>query len=272
MSEIQTKQAMTEANVSIPSNLIETMQRAAFEQPRNEAMASQNANNELEVVPGLASKAYYSIPYNLGKTNETRVEGVSIRGAQALSRFWKNNITSGRFVEEDNSFIYVEGIYYDIENNIIKIQPQKVSKFYTPRGSNARLPLDATMLRNATHSGISKAIRNAVLHGIPEWVKEGYFNKAKELILKPKAVKGQVVKSIQERIVEGKKRIMKDFNVTEEEMSRFIEDDMGSCEDDNSLLVNLIGIYQALKDGEASVDKVFNRGKNKGIQEPQEKK
>lgn len=256
-------------SVGIPANTIETVSDLSARNPRNITTVQRKVNEELEVVPGLAKKVYYSIPYNQGKKNETNVEGISIWGANCLMRNWKNMVTQGRFAGEDDSYIYVDGLCYDAENNILKSQQLRVAKYYTPKGSNQRMLFDTTMLRNATHAGISKAIRNAIIHILPEWYKAGFFAKAKELILKPKA--GAPVLSIQDRITKGRLLIMKDFTVTEDEMNEYL---MGkdSIEDDKQLLIDIIGLYNGLKSKEYSVNSVFRSRLEKKISEPTEKK
>ena len=88
------------------------------------------------------------------------------------------------------------------------------------------------------------------------------------MVIAPKA--GAPVKSIQERIVDGKNAIMRDFQITPEEMAEYMLNKHDGS-DDGSVLAHLIGLYGGLKSGEYTAHSVF-RKKEKGIQEPGEKK
>jgi hypothetical protein len=260
-------------NLNVPSGILKQMQEQAQKYPRDISLVMKNASAELSIVPGLAARSYYSIPYNQGKSNETRVEGPSIKAAMTLLRNWGNAIDGGRVSSEDKSNFYCEGMFFDLQTNRFSMRPIRVSKFYKPKGSQGLVPRDGDLLYNAVQAGISKAIRNVILANLPDWLVQQYFNAAKQIVLNPPKEMGKIVKSIQERVMDGKNAIMKKFGVTSEEMELYLTDNADSIEDDAALLIHLQGLFNSLKDGEYSVDKVFRPNqKSKGdIIMPQER-
>jgi len=240
---------------NIPSNLIVTMQNFAVAHPRDVKQVMEDAIDELEIVPELAENAYYSIPYNKGKANEKMVEGLSIKGAICLSNNWGNNWSDGRIVLEESRYVIVQGIFFDIQRNITNAVEVRVSKF--AKG----MLLDPTMMRNAIMAGISKARRNAIILTLPEWIKSKYFARAKELVIQPSPRSGQKVKSLQERISDGKMAIMRDFKITDAEMKYYLENNADTVADDGAMLLNLKGIYTALKESPEVINELFGRTK-----------
>lgn len=233
---------------AISVGLAEVVRVGAIQNPRNEAMAQEKAIQELELVPELANRSYYAIPYNQGKKNEKMVMGLTIGAMMSLTRHWKHIITAGKFSSEDDDSVYVDGLCLDVQDNILRVLPYKVSKFYTPHGTARSSPLDQTMLRNASHAGISKAIRNASERVLPEWYRQSYFEAAKQLVIRPKA-KGQVTKSIQERVSDGRKLIISKFKITPKELEWHLTNHADSLPGDDEILVHITGLYNTLQGG-----------------------
>lgn len=254
-----------QSQVSVPANLLVTMQNFAVAHPRDFDRVIKNAIDELELVPQLAERAYYAIPYNKGKPNEKIVDGLSIKAAMCLARHWKNSWNDGRIVLEESQFVIVQGIFFDLENNLTTAVEVRVSKF--AKG----MLLDPTMFRNSIMAGISKARRNAILGTLPEWLKDKYFARAKELVIQPSPRSGQKVKSLQERVSEGKLAIMRDFKITESEMKYYMDNNADSISDDSSLLLNLKGLYTGLKENPEAINELFGRATKKSASMPQAK-
>lgn len=244
--------------VTVPANLLVTMQNFALSNPRDYEQVQKDSFDELELVPELAEKAYYSIKYNLGKSNEKAVEGISIKGAMCLAGHWGNCWSDGRIMLEEKSYLIVQGIFFDIQRNITNASEVRVSKFYKPRGGQGSLLMDPTMLRNAILAGISKARRNAVLLTLPEWLKSKYFDRAKELVITPSPRTGKKVISIQERITLGKEAIIKAFKVTPDELNKYLAENLDAA-DDATVLLNLKSLYTLLKDEPEEINNVFGR-------------
>ena len=235
--------------------------------PRDIDDSTKRALIELETVPELASKAYYSIPYK-EDGGRRMVEGLSIKAAMALARWFGNIASDARVIGEDKSSYYVRGAAIDLETNFSNATEVRVSKYYKPRGSEGVIPWPSDMMRNQVLAGMSKAKRNAVLQVIPEYVKDAYFNRAKELVITPKHT-GKQIESLQVRIMNGKMAIMKTFGIKPKELDDYL-DEMFSGMDDGSYFANLTGLYNAMKDGQFKADDI-RKGKRAPFM-PQERK
>jgi hypothetical protein len=244
-------------SLNLTGGVLETMMEKAARFPRDLKRVQAAAFAELEIVPELAARSYYSIPYNVGRKNETRVEGPSIKAAMTLCRNWGNAFNDGRVTDEDKSNIYVQGIFFDIESNLVTIRPIKVSKFYKPAGGQGVVPRNADLLYNAVQAGISKAIRNAILASLPDWLVSGYFQRAKELVVNPPKRGSAPVISLEDRILKGKQLICREFKVTPEEMETYLTENADCYEDNGSLLIHLQGLFNSLRDGQSNVAEVF---------------
>ncbi len=244
-------------HLNMSADVMDMLMERARRWPRNLEQVQKRAQDELLVVPDLAARSYYSIPYNQGKQNETLVEGPSIKAAMTLCRNWGNAFNQGRMASEDKSNVMCQGIFIDLETGLLTLREIKVSKFYKPRGGQGVVPRNADMMYNASQAGISKAARNAILASLPDWLVFSYFQKAKQIVVNPPASIGKPVDSLQERIRKAKAAICKFFKVTPEEMEAYLMDSADSIEDESGLLVHLQGLYNSLKDGVARTDEVF---------------
>jgi len=243
------------------SKILEVMMDRAVRYPRDEYGALSRAIQELEKVPGLAEDAYYSIPYENNDTGKkVPVEGLTIGSSMALLRFWGNAVSGGRITFEDDNGWELEGFAYDLENNILIQKPFRVSKFYKPRRSQGVIPILPDRRDKVLQAGVSKVQRNATLAIIPNWAKEAYFAKAKQLVLNPPKVHGKPEKSLQEKLIDVKNAFRKNWNVTDDEMKDYVAG-LGDVETDEALLVHLIGLGKAIKDGQMKADSVFGRVK-----------
>lgn len=255
------KASDTPQSLSMSADVLDMLMSRARQFPRNLKLVQERAQQELEVVPELAARSYYSIPYNQGKQNETLVEGPSIKAAMTLARNWGNCFNQGRLQDEDKSNVLTQGIFIDLETGLLTLREIKVSKFYKPRGQQGVIPRNADALYNAVQAGISKAVRNATLASLPDFLVWSYFQRAKEIVVHPPESIGKPVASLQERIVKAKQFICKTFQVTAEEMESYLTDNGDMIEDDAGLLVHLQGLYNSLKDGNARAADVFRPGK-----------
>lgn len=250
------------ASLSISGNLLDVMLDVATRHPRSLQLALDKTKEEIAIVPELAKRCYYSIPFNDRESDSKKmVEGPSIKLANIVARHFKNCIVSGRIVEEDATRVKVEGLCYDLENNVLRTAPISVSKTYKPKGQKGGVSFFPTdQLNRQVQAGISKGARNAVFNVVPVWLVDECFQYAKHLVLNPPMPKGSAkpVKSVQERIVDARKLFKKDYKVTDAEMDQYLMDHCGGL-DDGSILTHLVGLDTALQEGHAKADVVFGR-------------
>jgi hypothetical protein len=243
----------------------DTMQRIALQRPRDEARVLEGAIKELDIVPALSERIYYSIPYknHVQGCSDRRncncpqdyVRGVSIRGAENLVRRWGNASVTCRVVDETEEAVHLEGVFLDLETNVRMASPRKVSKFKTWKGRRQALYDD--QLSQAVAAESSKAMRNAILNGLPDWLVESYYQRARSIAVE--AIKEP--RGGQDNLTPGERVVMAfaEFGVTSEQVEDVIGKPIAEFTDDD--LANLRGLYSAVRDGEKRVEEVFPEAK-----------
>lgn len=226
-------------------------QAIALVHKRNEDVILEKVSKELEDSPAFAKKAFYSIPYqNRAEGTVSNVEGVSIGGSMAIARRWGNCATAGRVLEEKDDRVICEGVFMDYEVNVRYCRTVAVSRFFVPKGSHERKPLPEKMMQLAIASGLSKAIRNAVLSGVPDGLKIQVLDLAKKIA--SQGTKKIPSKSLKDRF----KDLMDGFEaqgVNPEQIRAYIGKD-AIAEADYS---KLLGALNALEDGMAKKEDIF---------------
>lgn len=234
----------------------ETMMAVAVQRPRDERRILKAALDELDIVPALATRCFYSIPYveNKGRDNERTVyvSGASINSARNLLRRWGNASTAALIESEDDEKVVLAGVFVDMETNVRFKRPFAVTKWQHRRGGGAyRLSNERLMM--AIQAGASKAERNAILAGLPDWLVQSYYDKARAIAAKD-AKDGGTVSKITTTFLA--------FGVTREMLERLIGKHLDKL--DENALVHLRGLANALRDGEKDVDEVFGVGTPSG--------
>lgn len=174
----------------------ENDQMAAFAlaHPRNEAEIKERALANLSADPDAAASAYYSIPYKehtraegcTGQSDDPcpikeEVEGIGIEGARELARLWRNNASRVYVTDEDDEWVWLSGVFTDLETNTRTEVPLGVSKFGTRRGGGV-YTLNPQRLAMAVSAGVSKVARNAIVQALPRHLSRAYYERAKEII------------------------------------------------------------------------------------------
>jgi len=259
------------ASLSLSGNLLDVMLDVARRSPRNLEIVLANAKQEIAIVPELAKRCYYSIPFtDRDSDSKKMVEGPSIKLANIVARLFKNMVVSGRIVEEDPTRIKVEGLCFDLENNVLRTAPISVSKTYVKKNKGGIGFWPADQLNRQVQAGISKGVRNAVFNVVPVWLVDQCYQYAKHLVLNPPTKQGVVVKSVQQRIEDAKTLFKKDYKVTDAEISKLILEHFEG-QDDNTVLAGLIGLDTALQENQTTVDAAFGRTSTTNSGMPEEK-
>ena len=246
-------------SITLQADIIALLLDRAMRYPRDIAEVWDNLVGELGKVPRLAEECYYSIPFDAGSAKESRVEGLTIGAALSIARHLGNCYEGSRYITEDDSHIVVEGFFMDFETGKISTTQIKGSKFYKPKGGNGLVRRTADEIYRLGISIQSKARRNIILHNTPIWIKEQYFDMAKQLILNPPKGSVAATKSIQERISDAKKVFLTTYKVEPAAMEKYIEDNLGSLDSNEKVLVHLKGLFNTFKENPAEVSKVFGK-------------
>lgn len=258
-----------ESRLATPASLpmSEIQLRIARDNPRDEEAVVKRVDRELMAHPMYADDLIYSIPYKDNRKGLINfVEGPSIRAAEHLWSRWGNCTVAARVADDRGSKIMVQGLFFDYETGLLNLSDLEVPKMGMTR-QGGTYPLREDDLRKKVAATESKVKRNAFLGSLPVWIKDGYVNTCFKLIL------GTSKNPIPERIAAAGKFFVDKFKVTPESVAELIEkvhDSYPGITDD-ALLRYMIGLKNALKDGNADVEFVFGEEK-KPVTMPQAKK
>lgn len=191
--------------------------------------------------------------YSLPRGNKT-ITGASVHLAKILAQNWGNLRVEAKVVAIDQKHITSQAVAFDLENNLaIKVEVKRsICDKYGKRFSDDMV----TMTGNAANS---IALRNAVLSVIPKAIVDKVYNEAK------KTITGDI--SDKTKLMAKRKQVMDGFRevygVSEAEVLKVIgKASVEHIDSDN--LVTLIGLAQAIKDGDTSVEDAF-RNKSKDL-------
>jgi len=232
----------------------ETQQAIAIQRPRDEEKVLARALADLERSPEFAASAFWERP--VGKDDEgkqTDAKGLSIRAAESLVRLWGNIAAGGRVFLENEDRIVITGKAIDYETNAAIERPFVVSKSAWSKKTQAVVRLREDRLAIAMQAGVSKAIRNASLALLPTWLKEAYFKKAISIATGGGKPAGKKAKPIADRIEQMVAKFG-EKGVKAETLFAYlgVQD-----EPTDQQLAKAIGVYNAIEEGEATVEEIF---------------
>src|SRR5262249_24603151 len=93
---------------------------------------------------------------------------------------WGNCSATARILNEDEQSVDVEGVMIDFETSVRFTRPIRVSKWQRAHGRMVRL--DGKRLEAAIAAGGSKAMRNAILTGLPAYLVAVNDKRAREIV------------------------------------------------------------------------------------------
>lgn len=230
----------------------DSMLQMATQRPRNEQKVLQGALGELGLVPEEAKEAFYTIPYRErqdgGGFRVVNVQGPSIGAAMALARRWGNCSATSRITNEDKEGFDIEGVFIDLESNFRVSKPFRVGKWNKAKGGGI-YQLDPQRLLMAVQAGASKALRNAVISGLPKYLVSAYYNKAREI------AGGHPDAKADPKRVEALLKAFERLKVTKEKLERYAERPVADWTGEE--IANLRGVWNVLNDKQATVEELF---------------
>jgi hypothetical protein len=132
--------------------------------PRSVAAFVRESRELVTLDEDTAESCIYSLPR--GKNNDGTkkfLTGPSARFAEIICHSWGNNRAGGRVVEVGKDTVTAQGVFHDLEKNtqITKEVSRGILDSYGKR-------YKADMVNVTGNAGISIALRNAILAGIPQ--------------------------------------------------------------------------------------------------------
>lgn len=118
-----------------------------------------------------AAECIYQLPRD-GK----KIIGPSVRFAEIVAQSWGNCRVAARITNEGKTHLEATGVYHDLETNmaIARSVPVRITKANGQRYGD-------DMVGTASAAGTSKALRNAILAGVPKGVWRSAFAKVQEV-------------------------------------------------------------------------------------------
>jgi hypothetical protein len=229
--------------------VIDTQIATAKAYPRNMKRAVENSVFIVTLDEETASTCSYSLP-RAGKV----ITGPTVHLAKIIAQNWGNLRVEAKVVSIDKTTLTSQAIAFDLENNLaIKVEVKRSIMTKTGRMNDDMI----TVTGNAANA---IAMRNAILNVIPRGVVDKIYNEAKNKIT------GDL--SNDTKLSLKRKKVFDGFKTTYDVSELEVLSAIGKAaiehvtQDD---LVVLIGIGQAIKDGDTTVDLAFRPKKTNAL-------
>ena len=213
--------------------------------PRNIKRAIENSIAIVTMDKETAETCNYALPRG-GKI----IQGPSVHLAKILAQNWGNLRIESKVVDIDAKHVTSQAVAFDLENNLaIKVEVKR--SIMTNKGRQSD-----DMITVTGNAGNSIALRNAVLSVIPRAIVDKVYKEAKAKITGDVSDKTKLI-ARRKQVFDG---IKDSYSLTEAEILSVI----GKASIDHVLpddLVVLIGIGQAIKDGDTTVNQAFRKAK-----------
>lgn len=214
--------------------------------PRNLKRSVENAIAIVTMDEDTAKTCTYSVPRG-GKA----ITGASVHMAKILAQVWGNMRIEARVVMIEDRQITSEAVCFDLETNLA-IKAQVKRSIMTKSGR-----MNDDMITVTGNAANAIALRNAILSVIPRAVVDKVYKAAMQRIT------GDI--SDATKLIAKRKQVIdaliQTYSVTEKEVLAAIGkqaiEHIGADE-----LVVLIGIGQAIKDGDTTIEMAFRSNKN----------
>lgn len=246
ISSSEALEALNRAEVDIQ---VETAKRwPSHSTPGQIAAALRKAEAFALVDSETAESCFYRLERQ-GKNGErTVIEGPSIRLAEIIAASWGNLRIATQIVGNDGKFITARGACHDLESNVAQIVE-------TRRGitTSKGYPFSADMQNVTGNAAAAIARRNAILAVIPAAVFKPLYGKIREFVL------GEVTNDLENR----RAKMLRTFataGVTREMILSYLGvSDLPDI--DAEMMTRLVGVWNAIKDGQTTVEETFRRPK-----------
>src|SRR5690625_2850631 len=216
--------------------------------PRNVFQAEQRILDACKR-PSLAETAIYSYP-----RGGARVEGPSIRLAEVLAQNWGNIAFGVKELEQKDGESVAMAYAWDLETNVRQERVFTVKHSRFARGKLNKLTDPRDIYEMVANNG-SRRVRACILSIIPGDIVEKAIEECN------KTLAGNNKKPLKDRISDALKAFKEKYRVTQEQIEeRFGYNVDAFTERD---LLDLVKIFNSLKDGMSKVDDWFSKDTKK---------
>jgi len=218
--------------------------------PRNVDRTVKNVIAIVSQDKELAEKCVYSLP-RAGK----EIQGASVHLARLIASEYKNIRVDSRIVEIGDTMVTAQSTVMDLQNNYA-IRTEVKRRITDKKGQ--RFADD--MIVVTCNAALSIASRNAILQVIPASVVNQIYKAAQKAIVGDMTDEQKLLKRRKE-ILDG---YLNTWNVKEDEILRLLEIETVNQIKDTQMLT-LVGLANAIKDGDTTVNEAFGRSVQNGI-------
>lgn len=226
--------------VEIPKDaMVESQVATAKRFPRSVSKFRKEALSLACIDEETAGECLFALPRG-GKT----IEGPSVRFAEILAYSWGNSRAEAMVIEEGATHVKAAGIFYDLERNVA------VRKVVARRITNKQgRRYDDDMIGVTGNAASSIAYRNAVFAGIPKALWKAIYAQARLTSLGKAGSFGQTRQKMLDYYAK--------MGIKAEQLYKLLEvDGLEDVKEDQ--VIRLRGIANALRDGETTLEEVFN--------------
>lgn len=193
-----------------------------------------------------AESCFYRLERKDKDGQKAIIEGPSIRLAEIVANSWGNIRIATRIVGNDGKFITAQGACHDLESNVIQVVEVKRS-ITTSKGYTFSNDMQVV----TGNAAASIARRNAILAVIPAAIFKPLYAKIQQKVL------GEVKNDLENR----RANMVKTYallGVTQQMLFQHLKVD--KMEDITvEMVVNLGKLYNALRDGQTTVEETFKK-------------
>lgn len=219
--------------------------------PRNVQRAISNSIAIVTLDSETASTCTYSLPRG-GKP----ITGPTVHLAKILAQNWGNLRVEAKVISVDRATLTSQAIAFDLENNLaIKVEVKR-----SIVGKSGRFNEDMIVVTGNAANAI--ALRNAILAVIPRGIVDKVYREA------TKTITGDL--SDETKLIAKRKKVFDGFantyGVSEKEVLNVIGKAAVEHITQEDLVV-LIGIGQAIKDGDTTVEMAFKQKKTEAVKD-----
>lgn len=252
----ETERRMREEMLARPELLQMRMENEAIMsecrlRPRNMSAIKAELMEQLQAFPDLAESSIYNKPVGKDDSGSMNyVEGLSVRAAETLAEaYGANRVRSDVTpIDAEGNRVKVEATFTDFQKCKIWQDGGIVSRTYKGRDGRLRSHSEDRFYNVVVKAEASKRVREVILRSVNAGLKAWFFNECKKVLVR--LLSDDKVKEIVTQF--------RDKGVNLEKLEQIIGRPMrmGWTTNDRTLL---IGLWNAIKDGETTIDEAFGR-------------
>ncbi|GHV60924.1 hypothetical protein FACS1894195_0600 [Bacteroidia bacterium] len=221
---------------------IEALVSVARQFPRDEKKALEKIERLATFDEEIALDCFYAVPRKDEHGNPIFIEGCSVRFAEIVASQWGNLRVASKIISNDGNKVVSEAFALDLETNVA-IKQQCIRSIKTKNGNTYSQDMQ-TVVSNAA---CAVAFRNVVYKIVPAALFKNIRDRIKE-----KAV-GNAAKRIE--TIEKLRKSFKGINIDDKSLLQLIsKSDWKDVTNDD--IINLRGVWGALKEGSYSVEQM----------------